>query len=117
RKNNSSLSDGVNLNSDDYQNKEYTCPNNKSLYFLVKKNPDDENRTNALEIHLTVKKGDISYEGMKTIVCENLVINKDVIYTTNFQKWSGSTLNKKEAEATTSSSTTKYYSVWFSLRS
>jgi len=117
RKNNSSLSEGVNLNSDDYQNKEYTCPNNNSLYFLVRQNLDDENRTNALEIHLTVSKGDVSYEGTKTIVCENLVINKDVIYTTNFQKWTGSTLNKSAAEATTKSYTKKYYSVWFSLRS
>ena len=104
------------LGSDDYKSKEYWCPNNQSMYFLVKKNKDDEKRANALEIHLTVKKGDVSYEGTKTIVCENLVINKDVIYTTDFTKWSGDKLKKQAAEITTSSSTTKYYTVWFSLR-
>lgn len=107
---------GMSINSDDYQSKEYWCPDNGSMYFLVRTNADDENRANVLEIHLTVKKGDISYEGMKTIVCENLVINKDVIYTTNFQSWSGSNLNKKAATVSTSSSTTKYYTVWFTLR-
>ena len=107
---------GIKLASDDYQSEEYWCPDNKSMYFLVRRNPDDSNRANVLEIHLTVKKGDVSYEGVKTIVCENLVIKKDIIYTNNFQSWSGDNLVKKAAAVNTgtdSSKWTKYYTVWF----
>ena len=106
---------GMKLASDVYQSEDYWCPNNESMYFLVRTNPDNGNKANALEIHLTVQKGDVSYEGVKTIVCENLAIKGDVIYTNNFQNWTGSTLNKKKAEVSTSSSTTKYFTVWFSM--
>ena len=106
------------LSSDVYQTKDYWCPNNTSMYFLVRRNPDDANRANALEVHLTVQKGDVSYEGVKTFVCENLVIKKDVIYTTKFTSWSGDKLNKVAATVSTGTDQSKwkkYYTVWFDL--
>ena len=112
---------GMKLSSDEYQESPETdiyCPSNSSMFFYVHKNPDNGDRANVLEMHLTLKKGSVTYEGVKTIVCENLVINEDNIYTVNFTSWSGSTLNKKSVTTTSGtdkSKWTKYYTIWFIL--
>ena len=113
---------GMKLQSDDYQTKELLCPSKESLYFYVRQNPDDANRGNALEIHLTVKKGDVEYEVSKTIICENLVINEKeeekIIHTAKF-KWENNKYNREAATVSTGSDSSKwkkYYSVWFSKR-
>ena len=80
------------------------------FFMLVRKNPDDGDRGNALEIHLKVKKGKVSYEATKSVVCENLVINQESILTANLSE------NKKATVSTVedpnNSKNTKYYSVW-----
>ena len=105
------------LKSDDYQSKDYWCPNNKSMVFYVRKNPDDNNSATVLEIHLTVKQGDVEYTGIKTIVCETLVVKGVPIRTNNFYSWSGSTLNYEAATVSTGTDKSKwkpFYTVWFS---
>ncbi len=79
----------------------------EGFYVLVRKNPDNGNIGNALEIHLKLKKGKVSYEAVKTLVCENLVIRSEWIKTADLY-------NNKNAVASSGSSNTKYYSVWFS---
>lgn len=102
------------LQSDDYQSKDFWCPNNKSLVFYVRKNADNNNSATVLEIHLTVKQGDVQYEGVKTIVCETLVIKGVPIRTNNFYTWNGSELVYKNAEVSTDKDKHPYYTVWFS---
>jgi len=106
------------LSSDVFQNKNISCPSAEDFYFLVRTNPDGGDHTNALEIHLKVKKGNVYFEGVKTIVCENLAINGLDIYKAVFDKdnkgkWKD--LQKAEvSEGKDASKWKKYYSVWFS---
>ena len=110
---------GDTLISDDYQTDYIWCPDAQSFYFYVRNNPDNGGHSNVLEVHLKVKKGNVTYEGAKTIVCENLVIKGDDIYTCQFQWDSTAGQWKRTAKAEVStgndqSKWKKYYSVWFS---
>lgn len=107
---------GIKLESDDYQTRDIVCPDVESMFFYVRQNPDNGNSPTVLEMHLIVKKGKITYEGTKTIVCENLVIRKDKIYTTDFTHWNGNVLTKQNVTVSTGTDPkkwTKYYTVWF----
>ena len=97
------------LESDVYQTREISMPSKESFYFYVLKNPDNGNHSNILEIHLMARKNGIEYEGVKTIVCENLVVKSQDIKTADLTK-------KPLQNATVASGKTpqKYYAVWFS---
>ena len=112
------------LPSDDYQStadevgmgEGITCPDEESFYFYVRNNPDGGNHSNVLEVHLKVKKGQVEYEGTKTIVCENLVINGENIKTALFQ-YVNNAWKLTDAVVSTGNDPSKwkkYYSVWFS---
>ena len=102
------LKEKLELPSNDYQNSSIFCPSNEGLIFRVKNNPDDGNRVNVIEITLTLKKGDVTYEGKKTIVCENLVIDQKVIYEASF--------NANAVPKNAASVGKTYRSVWFSKK-
>ena len=111
------------LASDIYQTADIYCKEdkqddaNKDLYFYVRKNVDGNNKGNALEVHLRMRKGNVVYEGTKTFVCENLMINGKDIYTAKFDKDDSGKWKLTKATVSTgsdSSKWTKYYSVWFS---
>ena len=107
------------LASDDYlkSDDDLRCPDKNCFYMLVRKNPDNNNVANVLEVHLKVKKNNVSYEAVKIIVCENLVMKSEPIYTADFSDWTDSkTLNLKTASVSKGDTITKYYSVWFSKR-
>ncbi len=110
---------GLKLESDDYQSPYISCTGKEEgLYFYVRQNPDNGNSATVLEVHMTVAKNGITYSGTKTIVCENLVITGDIIYTAYFTK-SGSIFTRTAATVCTGTNTSswkKYYSVWFSKR-
>ena len=97
------------LESDVFLSKEISMPSKESFYFYVLKNPDNGNHSNILEIHLMARKNGIDYEGVKTIVCENLVVKSQDIKTADLTK-------KPLQNATVASGKTpqKYYAVWFS---
>ena len=112
------------LDSDDYQSSAdevkktggITCPTAEDFYFYVRNNPDGGNHSNVLEVHLKVKKGNVTYEGSKTIVCENLVIHGENIHTALFQ-YVNNAWTLTDATVSTGSDPSKwkkYYSVWFS---
>ena len=106
------------LDSDVFQRKEISMPNKESFYFYVRKNPDGDNHSNVLEVHLTVKQGKVSYEATKTIVCENLMIQGENIKTCSFNR-NQTTGVFSLNDAVVANSTKKaedwtYYSVWFS---
>ncbi|HAE89312.1 MAG TPA: hypothetical protein DCG79_05580 [Clostridiales bacterium] len=112
----SSYTPNLKLSSDDYQNVEISCPDAESFYFYVKNNPDGGNHSNVLEVHLKLKKGQVEYEGSKTIVCENLVINGENIKTALFQ-YVNNAWKLTDAIVSTGNDPSKwkkYYSVWFS---
>ena len=107
------------LQSDDYQSQDFWCPDNKSMFFYVRQNPDDNNSATVLEMHLAVKQGKVTYEGVKTIVCETLVIKGVPIRTNNFYNWSQNSkgewvIDYKTATVSTDKNRTPYYTVWFS---
>ncbi|MBP5404721.1 MAG: prepilin-type N-terminal cleavage/methylation domain-containing protein [Clostridia bacterium] len=113
---------GEKLISDEYQeaNKQIYCPNDGSnkpaFYMLVRK--DAAGNATCLEMHLTMKKGDVRQEGVKTITCENLVIQGKVVYKASFV-WNSSLGDfvLTPAEVSTGTNETKwkkYCSVWFS---
>ena len=105
------------LDSDVYQKSDISCPTTGSFYFYVRNNPDGGDHSNVLEFHMTVKKGNISYEGVKTIVCENLVIKKMNIRTASFTKDANYKWVLTDADVSTGNDQSKwkkYYSVWFS---
>lgn len=117
---------GMKLQSDDYQSAYISCPSTEDFYLYVRYNPDSNpdpkvypyGLANVLEIHLNVTKNGVTYRGEKTIVCENLVVNNEVIYTAGFS-WNGSEYVRTPATVSTgtdSSKWKKYYSVWFSKR-
>ena len=58
--------------SDSYLNPSIYCADPKDFYFVIVKNNTKSPRT-SLEIHLKLKSGNVSYEGVKTITCDNLV--------------------------------------------
>ena len=109
------------LVSDEYQDYTISCPTTEDFYFYVRNNEND--RAVCLEVHLNVKKGDVTYEGSKYIVCENLLLQKNdsmhgKIFLNNFV-WSDALQDFVLTAATVSTGTnasnwTKYYSVWFS---
>ena len=107
------------LDSDIFQNDQFTCPTWEDFFFIVRKNPDGGDHLNVLEVHLHVKKGNVEYEGVKTFVCENLMIADKDIYKATFDK-DGNTGKWKEfkkadeSTGTNPSKWNKYYSVWFS---
>lgn len=96
------------LESDVFQSREISMPNKDCFYFYVKKNPDNGNHSNILEIHLKVAKNGIDYEGVKTIVCENLVIKGQDIKTADLTK-----NPLQNATVASGSKPQKYYAVWF----
>lgn len=103
------------LSSDDFQSKSFYCPSNESFYFIVKRNPDGGNAFNVLEAHLKVKKGNVEYEGVKTFVCENLMIRGANISTASFSRnQSTGVFSLNYVKASDVDSQKKYYSVWFS---
>ena len=74
-------------------------------------------KTTTLEVHFTAWLGDVSYEGSKSFVCENLMIDNKVIYTADLTK------DPNFVEATTVDDYAvnkwknyRYYSVWYSKR-
>ena len=81
------------------------------FFVLVRKNPDDGDRGNVLEIHLKVKKAKITYEAIKSVVCENLFINHESIKTANLYENNNATIST--VADPNNSKNTKYYSVWF----
>lgn len=106
------------LPSDDFKTTDYWCASSEDFFFYVRNNPDGGNHSNALEVHLKVKKGSVVYEGTKTIVCENLMINGKDIYLAKFEKDNDTGKWKDLTKATVSTGSdstqwTKYYSVWF----
>jgi len=112
---------GEKLVSDEYQNYDISCPTTEDFYMYVKN--DASGRAVCLELHLNVKKGSVTYEGSKTILCENLLLQKNdamhgKIFENNFS-WNESIYDFVLTPATVSTGTnsskwTKYYSVWFS---
>ncbi len=96
------------LDSDVFLSKEISMPDKESFYFYVKKNPNNDNHSNILEIHLKARKNGIDYEGVKTIVCENLVIRNQNIKTADLTK-----NPLTNATVTEGKTTKKYYAVWF----
>lgn len=114
----SQMTPSMKLKSDDYQTTDIKCASNEDFYFYVRQNDDNAANYNALEVHLKLTKGDVSYEGTKTIVCENLVVNWEDIYTASFE-WTGTYFKRTSAtvsKGTDQSKWKKYYSVWFSKR-
>ena len=91
--------------------------NEKDSFFIyVRKNADNGDKGNVLEIHLKVKMGSVVYEGSKTIVCENLVINGDAAKTASF-KWENNAWVLTPAEISSGNNQanwTRYHSIWFS---
>ena len=90
-----------------------------SFFVYVRKNADNSNSGTVLEIHLRVKKGTVTYEGSKTIVCENLVINGSDIKTASFTKDANNNYAWVLTSATISSGNNadnwkRYHSIWFS---
>ena len=103
------------LASDDFQTKEFFCPSNDSFYFLIKRNPDGGDAFNVMEAHLKVKKGNVEYEGVKTFVCENLMIRGANISTAAFNRnQTTGVFSLNYVKASDVDSQKKYYSVWFS---
>lgn len=108
---------GEKLISDEYQgNTQIYCPGDDAFYMIVR--TDTSGKATCLEMHLTMKKGDVQYEGTKTITCENLVIQGKVVYKASFT-WNSSlgdfVLTPAEiSTGTNQSKWKKYYSVWFS---
>jgi len=98
------------LLSDEYQDRTISGHSYEDFFFYVRK--DGKGRAVCLEIHLIAYKGDVMYEGTKTITCENLVTKGTVIYTAKFA-WIGNTGNLKLTDATVGG---KYYSVWFAKK-
>lgn len=105
------------LESDIFQTDQFYCPDQYSFYFYVRNNPDGGGHSNVLEVHLSVKKGNVPYEGTKTIVCDNLVIKGEDIYTCQFEWRTNQWTHPYKATVSTGSDASKwkkYYSVWFS---
>ncbi len=112
-----SYTPSLKLASDDFQTDQFYCPDQYSFYFYVRSNPDGGGHSNVLEVHLLVKKGNVSYEGSKTIVCDNLVIKGEDIYTCQFEWKNNQWTHPNKATVSTgedASKWKKYYSVWFS---
>lgn len=92
----------------------------EGFYMFVRKNPNDSNRGNIIEIHLKLKKGKITYHAVKSVVCENLVINKMWVQKATVGYNSGGIVGKDDAVASTSdkigsSGCNPYYAAWFGI--